>query len=45
MIVSSYRRCDMKLFASIDLNHVSPEKAEELLKMFQCCGARNKDKK
>lgn len=34
----------MKLFASIDLNHVSPEKAEELLKMFQCCGVQKKDK-
>jgi hypothetical protein len=37
LVDSMQRRCSMKLFASIDNSRISPEKAQELMKMFQCC--------
>ena len=35
----------MKLFASIDLDRISPEKAQELIKMFQYCGKTKNEAK
>jgi hypothetical protein len=34
----------MRVFAAIDSKRISPEKAQELMKMFQCCVApKNED--